>query len=154
MKRWQGFSPHLATPRDLMSKLERDLARLVERPDNDDAAWDFFVTADHMRDWTRDWTTTPPGPIRPANTNLLKTVRHLANGGKHFQTDPSRQHDSVADLRKMGAFQSDAFQKDAFASSGITVSVRRAASTAVRLAHGRVGSPAGHSTEWTAPMTQ
>jgi hypothetical protein len=83
MKRWQGFSPRLGTPMDLMTKLEHDLARLAERPDDDYAAWDFFVTAEHMR----DWTSPKPGPPRPADTALLKTVSHLASGGKHFQQD-------------------------------------------------------------------
>lgn len=116
MKRWQGFSPRLGTPIDLMKKLEHDLARLAERPDDDYAAWDFFVTAEHMR----DWTSPKPGPPRPADTALLKTVSQLASGGRHFQTDANRQA-SVADLQQVGAVQLNASEQDAFATSRLLV---------------------------------
>jgi hypothetical protein len=48
------------------------------------------------------------------NTILLQVACHLANGAKHFYTTHPR-HKSVTDCEKRaGAFQSEAFQSDAF----------------------------------------
>lgn len=95
----KGFSS-LRTARDLREKLRRDLARLKESPRDADAAFNFFVTAEHMLDWVH------PGPSMEARQPhiskereacpLLRLVSHLANGAKHFEAQ-HRRHKSVED---------------------------------------------------------
>ncbi len=41
----------LKTPADLREKLRRDLAKLLDAPLDADAAFNFFITAEHMLDW-------------------------------------------------------------------------------------------------------
>ena len=48
---FQGFSPQLQTAADLVAKLDRDLARMSAEPRDADAAFNFFVTADHVEEW-------------------------------------------------------------------------------------------------------
>jgi hypothetical protein len=103
-----------------MGKLEYDLQRMEADPLDVYAAYDFFVTAEHMPEWSdrKQLKATLP---------LLKLVSHLANGAKHFQTDDKR-HRSVKTVDAVeGAFQRDAFQNDAFQVDGLVV--ERAASS-------------------------
>ena len=46
----KGFIP-LQTPKDLLAKLEHDLGRMEADPTDAYAAFDFFVTAEHVLDW-------------------------------------------------------------------------------------------------------
>ena len=105
----------LQSPQDLLKKLHHDYARLQQSPLNQYAAFDFFVTAEHMLDWLY------PNPndsqkrkdVRDKSV-LLQVCSHIANGSKHFVPNDKR-HVSVKDARKHeGAFQRDAFQSDAF----------------------------------------
>jgi hypothetical protein len=41
----------LKTAQDLFRKLENDFSRIKDDPLNQYAAFDFFVTAEHMLDW-------------------------------------------------------------------------------------------------------
>jgi hypothetical protein len=55
-RRLPGFSTmpgalHLKTPRDLFANLGHDLEQLKQRPDDPYAAFNFFVTAEHILDW-------------------------------------------------------------------------------------------------------
>lgn len=101
-----------------MAKLRHDYDRLDKDPSDDFAAWDFFVTAEHMR----DWIDRPGGASRPANTPLLKVVSHLANGGKHFELSPGR-HDSVRDVSQVGIFDPRIFDGATFDIARLTVEV-------------------------------
>ncbi len=47
---FRGFFA-LRTPQDLLAKLRHDHARLVDNPIDSYAAFDFFVTANHLVDW-------------------------------------------------------------------------------------------------------
>ena len=46
----KGFGS-LQTPLDLLSKLEHDLERMRVSPEDTYAAFDYFVTAEHVIDW-------------------------------------------------------------------------------------------------------
>ena len=113
---WRGFSPRLQTARDLLAKLQHDFERLEADQNDDYAAWDFFVTAEHMR----DWIDRPGGQSRPASSPLLKTVSHLANGGKHFELSPGR-HSAVREVSQRGVFDAAYFDADAFDTARLTV---------------------------------
>jgi hypothetical protein len=102
-----AFGPDLRTPKDLLRKLEYDYARVEINPRETYAAFDFFVTAEHMVDWVYN------KPLRN-NELLLRIVSHLATGSKHFIVS-NPKHKSVSGLGiDGGAFQTDVFQTSAF----------------------------------------
>jgi hypothetical protein len=75
----------LRTPCDLLAKLRREYERLQKRPRDEDTAFNFFVTAEHMLDWLY------PGKKNKAKREaarkaevLLQVGHHVANGAKHF----------------------------------------------------------------------
>lgn len=76
----------LTTAADLFRKLEHDLATLESSGYDVYAAFNFFVTAEHLPDWIAQ---------RPLIRHhaILRITSHLANGLKHFSVD---RHDSVA----------------------------------------------------------
>ncbi len=49
--KFAAFGPDLITPKYLLRKLEHDYARVQRNPRDTYAAFDFFVTAEHMVDW-------------------------------------------------------------------------------------------------------
>jgi hypothetical protein len=87
----------LTSPADLFAKLTNDLHVLRRAPDDAYAAFNFFVTAEHLLDWLY------PGAAGEAQRKqrrkqevLLQVVSHLANGAKHFVVE-AKHHRSVAD---------------------------------------------------------
>ncbi|MGQ3685240.1 MAG: hypothetical protein ACUBOA_09600 [Candidatus Loosdrechtia sp.] len=50
MSTYKGFG-ELKVPRDLLNKLEHDIKRMENSPQDQYAAFDFFVTAEHLVDW-------------------------------------------------------------------------------------------------------
>ena len=56
----------LTTAADLRAKLGRDLDRLKNEPMNADAAFNFFVTAEHLLDW-----------VYPKNINKARRTKEL-----------------------------------------------------------------------------
>ena len=104
----------LRTPEDLLAKLESDCCRLEQAyPTSSEAqyaAFDFFVTAEHLVDWTSSATGESKSSLRSYDFGSL--VSHVANGAKHFRVNDSR-HTAVAQTRSAGGFQADAFS-DAF----------------------------------------
>lgn len=92
----------LKQPEDLYSKLVHDRARMQAAPLDLYAAFDFFVTAEHMRDWVLPGHKG--GKAREALRRehaVLRLVSHVANGSKHFQADDPR-HRSVEDVTTEG----------------------------------------------------
>lgn len=94
----------LTTPVDLFRKLERDFELMQRDPTNQDAAFNFFVTAEHMVDWLY------PGYEKKKqreefrnNEVLLQVTSHIANGAKHFQVQ-AKHHKSVAKTGQTGYF--------------------------------------------------
>ena len=117
MPPFQGFAP-LQCPADLLSKLAHDIERIRKDPIDTYAAFDFFVTAEHLVDWLLpDRPGTSQSALRKAkrdSSELLRITSHLANGAKHFQA-LARQHDSVAGLTEQrGGFDPRAFSPRAF----------------------------------------
>jgi hypothetical protein len=97
----------LTEPRHLLEKLEHDYERLVNAGDPigreaQYAAFDFFVTAEHLCDWQKH---TKPGTrltqLRDYPDGAL--VSHLASGAKHFRADDPR-HVAANGTRVSGAF--------------------------------------------------
>jgi hypothetical protein len=91
----------LQTPQDLLAKLRHDFERLRSTPDNTYAAFDFFVTAEHMLDWLYPGKAGKARRTAARNGSpLLQTVSHLATGAKHMTPEDSRhksvQHADVA----------------------------------------------------------
>ena len=105
----------LRSPHDLLLKLRREYSRLEQSPLDQDTAFNFFVTAEHMRDWLHPGYANKDKreELRTGNM-LLQICEHIANGSKHFVAEAKR-HTSVANTtHEGGAFQSGAFQSDAF----------------------------------------
>src|SRR4051812_18185088 len=95
--KFQGFGPNLNTPADLLGKLRHDFERVHENTHDAYAAFDFFVTAEHLPEWCGDPTIKRKEP-------LLRIVSHLANGAKHFRATDSK-HNSVSGVGlRHGAF--------------------------------------------------
>ena len=109
-----GLGRSLSTPKDLLVKLRWDFGRIEKAHGDVYAAFDFFVTAEHLPEWvgTKDVRRTEP---------LLRIVSHLATGAKHFVPSAVR-HRSVANVEiREGSFDSECFDPNAFDTGGLTV---------------------------------
>jgi hypothetical protein len=94
----------LKTPHDLLKKLKYDLEQLKLQPRNSYLAFNFLVTAEHMKDWI--YPGRENKNIRENLENgsaLLQVCSHVANGAKHFQVE-AKHHKSVKDTRKTGGY--------------------------------------------------
>lgn len=117
MPSFKGFA-QLQEPADLLAKLVHDFERVRTAPDDTYAAFDFFVTAEHIVDWLLpDSPGINQSAIRKArreSSPLLKITSHIANGAKHFQA-LAKQHCSVSELRQeSGSFDSCSFSSRSF----------------------------------------
>jgi hypothetical protein len=92
-----GFA-ELREPRDLVKKLQFDFERIKNSPQDQYAAFDFFVTAEHIVDWLHPKITQDRISLR-ASEPLLQITSHIASGAKHFETTDAR-HKSVSDIHK------------------------------------------------------
>lgn len=97
MSSFKGFA-ELRVPRDLVKKLEYDLDRVLKSPQDQYAAFDFFVTAEHIVDWIHPDDRKAREVVR-SSSSLLRITSHLANGVKHFEAKAEHHH-SVADVEK------------------------------------------------------
>jgi hypothetical protein len=99
MASFTGFAT-LKTPRDLLRKMEHDYGRMQSEPGDEYAAYDFFVTAEHMLDWIHpDRKNTKMRESVRDSQVLLQVTSHIANGAKHFEaTDP--RHKSVTEIER------------------------------------------------------
>lgn len=89
----------LATPRDLLDKLEHDYRRLADAADPvgceaQYAAFDFFVTAEHLCDWQEHASGMSKKALHAYADGQI--VWDIASGAKHFYADPNRGHKTVA----------------------------------------------------------
>ena len=94
---FDGFA-ELRHPADLYAKLHHDVGRMIEDPGGEYAAFDFFVTAEHIVDWLHPTSKQKQKALRNSDP-LLELVSHLANGAKHFQAT-ARHHTSVNSLKR------------------------------------------------------
>ena len=97
MSNFKGFA-ELRAPQDLVKKLEYDLARVLKSPQDKYAAYDFFVTAEHIVDWIYPHSRNEREEIR-SRLPILKITSHLANGVKHFEAT-AKHHQSVKTVEK------------------------------------------------------
>lgn len=97
MSTYQGFG-ELKSPADLVEKLRHDLERLKNSPHNQYAAFDFFVTAEHILDWIypNNWDERKK---HRSSVPLLRVTSHIANGAKHFEAT-KQCHTSVVEIEK------------------------------------------------------
>ena len=116
MGRLTGFG-RLQTPEHLLGKLRHDYSRIQQEPGDEYAAFDFFVTAEHLLDWL--W----PGQINRSRREqfrssdpLLEVTSHIASGVKHFVAE-AKHHQSVGHADVAPAAFSDAFDPGAFQTS-------------------------------------
>jgi hypothetical protein len=74
-------------PRDLYKKIKDDLLILESSHQDTKAAFNFFVTIEHLPDWL--------GQRHLVRDNcILRVISHIANGAKHFHLNDKR-HSSV-----------------------------------------------------------
>jgi hypothetical protein len=93
----------ITTAVDLRSKLRRDLERLKNEPLNSDAAFNFFVTAEHLLDWVYPGRGNQKRTKERKGSVLLQVCSHLANGAKHFKVEDP-QHESVSSTRTASGY--------------------------------------------------
>lgn len=109
---YQGFSSELRTPQELLAKLEYDLGRMEKDRSDSYAAFDFFVTAEHMGEWCDDKTYAHKNDH--GGDMWLLAACDIANNAKHYMRH--RMETALQDVVvSPGAFSdafSDAFQKD------------------------------------------
>ena len=129
----KGFAD-LKSPADILDKMKHDLVRMENDPMDTYAAFDFFVTAEHIVDWIHPDTPEKQERkkrkrIRKGNP-LLSLVSHIANGNKHFIAwDPN--HQSVETIEKnedgfdYNAFGTNAFDISAFKIAGLVVETKK-----------------------------
>lgn len=85
----------LNTAHDLRAKMRRDLERMRANPMDSDAAFNFFVTAEHMPDWIYPKREKKQERETLKNSEIiLRICSHLANGAKHFEVE-AKHHDTV-----------------------------------------------------------
>lgn len=103
-----GGAFDLQTSQDWLQRLERELQRFRETPNDRDAAINFFVAAESMLDWKHpgDQNASVRKAIR-ASEALLRVVWDLASLSKHLQVRP--QHDSVDASGVFGEFFGGSF---------------------------------------------
>ena len=83
MNKYQGLG-ELKLPADLVKKLKHDLERLKNSPQDQYAAFDFFITAEHILDWIypNNWNERKK---HRSSVPLLRITSHIPNGAKHFE---------------------------------------------------------------------
>lgn len=101
----KGFA-HLQTASDLLRKLQHDLKELRSNPDDVYVAFNFVVTAEHMRDWLHPGgygseAAAARKKLRDDHV-LIRVVEHVANGAKHLVLNPGR-HKSVEHVDQISA---------------------------------------------------
>lgn len=99
-----GFA-ELQEPSDLLKKLKHDLKLVQAEPGDQYAAFNFFVTAEHLVDWCYpDKSDSEINRIKRTDLRdsdrVLQITSHIANGIKHFHAT-ARRHKSVSDVKKL-----------------------------------------------------
>ena len=95
----------LQTPEHLLRKLERDYAQLQQVPDDVDAAYNFFATAENMPEWVKEGGKrgkTFKHQIQQQHL-ILTLCNQLATGAKHITSD--KQKPAVAETRHEGVLE-------------------------------------------------
>lgn len=94
---FQGFF-EIKTVQDLLGKLKREYTQLQTSPLNQDIAFNFFITAEHISDWVYPGKAQEQinkrTSLRRSNI-LLQVCSHIAIGSKHFIAE-DKHHKSVS----------------------------------------------------------
>jgi len=132
MSQLDGFFS-LRTPRELLEKLEHDFERLRSAGATTQAAqyaaFDFFVSAEHLPDWVKAASSGTLSQNRSYADGAL--VSHVANGAKHFCVDANRHVEARETMVVPEAFQANAFQNDAFQTGQLVIEMEDGAVVAV-----------------------
>ena len=114
---FKGLTKQLETPKHLLGKLQFDFERIKADPLDVYAAFDFFVTAEHIPDWIGDLPIKEDFP-------LLKVISHIANGAKHFEAT-AKKHKSVENVHlRDGVFSPKVFNPEAFAVGDLIIEIK------------------------------
>jgi len=131
-----GFG-RLRAPLDLLRKLRHDYSRIKGDPNVEYAAFDFFVTAEHILDWLLPGNAKRDERERlRASDPLLEITWDIASGAKHFVVE-ARGHESVSHTDVAPAvFDSEAFDHEGFQTADelfVTLEGRAAARFGLRM---------------------
>lgn len=166
---FKGFAL-LQQPTDLVAKLAHNFERIQAHPDDAYAAFDFFVTAEHIVDWlfpdSPGINQSSARKTKRESSELLKITSHVANGAKHFQA-LAKQHNSVSNLKQhRGGFDPRAFSPRAFSPAAFkmhglnillegdrVVHVLTLAEDVLRYWQNEVGPPRSHCATWRSNDT-
>jgi hypothetical protein len=115
--RFAGLGP-LQTSEHLLQKLRHDLKRLSKDAVDVYAAFDFFVTAEHMPEWCG---IKKHKEFRKAHA-LLRVVSNVASGAKHFEATAD-DHRSVQGVDARGGAFGKAFGPTTFDVSELVIEI-------------------------------
>jgi hypothetical protein len=135
MSKFEGFF-RLKIPADLLEKLRHDLLRIRQDLMDSYAAFDFFVTAEHLLDWKYRDTGGEPNKEKKRQLRrgvpLLRVTSHLANGAKHFEALANHHH-SVSDAGvHESAFDPAVFDPAVFDTARLVVQLKGDDASALR----------------------
>ena len=83
----------LQAPEDMLAKAHRDYGRLRANPMDQDAAFDFFVTARHVPEWLE--RAGRGAEVQALEQHVqLRIARHIADRAKHFEVT-AKHHKQV-----------------------------------------------------------
>lgn len=123
---------NLSSPSDLVQKLKHDFDRICKSPEDPYAAFDFFVTAEHMIDWLYPDSRYPDSKSKRealrSSSPLLSLCSHIASGSKHFVAIAKHHNSFSTSYVHPGSF-SDGFSSG-FDIGGLVVVLEGDAKTA------------------------
>jgi hypothetical protein len=114
MREMQGIFT-LRTVADLLTKLRHDYGRIRAASHDAYAAFDFFVTAEHIPDWM-GLSRGERKALRESEA-LLQVVSHIASGAKHFKDLDEHHHSVTASGLRGGYFPPTYFGPSYFGGS-------------------------------------
>jgi hypothetical protein len=119
---------------DLLGKLRHDFGRIESNRLDEYAAFDFFITAHHMKDWLKAYPRNAKRQqYEHQASSLLKVCSHLANGSKHFKANPKR-HKSVEDTKHYeGQYDPEQFDLDQYDTDHLKVHLTDGSVVAVQV---------------------
>lgn len=92
----------LESPQDLLEKLKYDYRVFEADSNNSYAAFNFYVTAEHLKDWIFPGKKNQERSDFEKSHLIMQVVSHIANGAKHFEVEHPK-HVSVVDTIRFGS---------------------------------------------------
>jgi len=138
----------LASPADVLAKLRHDFSRVLDNPLDTYAAFDFFVTAEHLLDWVFPGAANRVERTRMRESSaLLRVTSHLASGAKHFRVEASH-HRSVGHERTHdGGFAAGDFDPRDFDTSSLVVGLQSEDASELGIEGALQDDPSGYGME-------